>query len=200
MYRSVLVISLVLAMPASAVAQTKAVPQQAAGDPAAAAELGERVAGRDRIRVRTPEGWMVLRQPLVHGAGIDYVAANGGGPGQLAWGEFSDVQVRKGAALTGALVGASVFALGGALVGVTGTEPCSGGFLEFDFHCGYGATEIVLLTFGGAAVGALVGAAIGAAFSKWSTVYRAEASPRIEPVVTANPAARQLAVALHLRI
>jgi hypothetical protein len=187
-----------LAVPASALAQAQAAAPQPVADARAAAALSERVEGKKKIRVRTARSWVMLERPVVDTLGIAYLAADGGS-NQLLWGQFTDVQVRKSIAPTGAAVGAILFGLGGLAVGVAASRPCSGGFATVEL-CGLSPGHVVALTLGGAMGGALLGLLFTAPFSKWSTVYRSEPALLARPVVTMNPVTRRVTAAVQLRI
>lgn len=188
-----------LAVPAHAKAQTRSAAPRPTVDSKAVAKLSDRIDGKKKVRVHTAGGWVVLERPVVDTLGIAYSAANGGGLDRLLWGQFTDVQVRKSVAPTGALVGAVLFGLSGLAVGAAASHPCSGGFLEFEL-CGASTGDVVALTLGGAVGGALLGLIVTAPFSKWSTVYQSERQPLANPVLTVNPVTRGVTAAVHLRI
>lgn len=180
-----LMISALLGLPSGLEAQTRADTLPARPDSVTRAEIGARVAGQEKIRVRTVTGQLELLGAAVSPMGIDYAAERSGEstPGRVPWEAVWEVQVRKSAWLKGATLGGGIMGTLGLLGGLSATQEC-GGFLPI--WCGLDAGDVVALAMVSAASGAAIGALIGAPLKKWHTVYSAEPGVRAAPQVAAR--------------
>ncbi|MGH2525069.1 MAG: hypothetical protein ACRDH2_21375, partial [Anaerolineales bacterium] len=128
------------------------------------------LASQDSVRVRGSLGEFVVRRPTLTMDSLVGATDSLGTPGpHLSLGDISSIQIRGGAAGTGALVGAGVGFAGGLAAGLALTASlCSG-----DGGCSNEGGGVAVIALGSTTAGALIGALIGAPLKKWHTVYRA---------------------------
>jgi hypothetical protein len=167
--RLVLFLATALVAPKVATAQVPFMHNALELDSLAFTKLQARVTSRDSVRVRGVFGTFVIRRPMLASDSLLPATDNSGTPGpRVGLRDVASIQVRGGAAGTGALVGAGVGFAGGlaAGLGLAATFCSDGG-------CSNEGGGIAVITLGSTAAGALIGALIGAPFKKWHTIYRA---------------------------
>jgi hypothetical protein len=125
--------------------------------------LRDRIDYAARLRFKTPWGTSVLADPRLLASGLGYDSLTS--PGSHLRAPAFELQVRGRATGRGAVVGAGIAGLLGALLGTQLAGLCM---------CSRPPQIETALVVGvlGAAGGAVVGAIVGSQFTSWRTIYR----------------------------
>lgn len=152
-------------------------------------EIAEIISGKKKIRLVTPLGELICRDPILLTAGIGCRKdGSDGATGEatVPWDDILAVKVRRSGVGLGVLSGF----LAGAGLGFWGTR----GIVDEADGGDYFRPMAIL---GG--MGALAGGLIGALASSWKTVYTAQTGPAPLPTVSLAPARRGgMAISLSL--
>lgn len=181
-----------LTLPAAAAAQRRDESPPAMLDSVQLYELADRLQQDDRIRVRTRDDRLEVRDlTLTPGALLYRRGPDDSGPGAIPWSQVAQIQVRKSAVLQGGMAGAAILGMTGLAGGLAVGCP------EGSYVCFQGS-DVALLTAGGAVAGFFIGALVAAPFGKWTTVYRSEkVEPRPGLTIVPQTGAGSLAVGLR---
>ncbi len=163
---------LLLSLASTATAQLETAPDTLESGTPEFEELKQRVNGEDRIRVRTEWGRVELTAPELAQGGLNFGRARfedrpprgtGGFRRPLSFSQFSQVEVRVGTPLAGALVGAGA----GLLITTGAYGMCGDG-------CDTGSGSKVGVYLAMTAVTTLIGAMMGRGGWGWKTVYSSQ--------------------------
>jgi hypothetical protein len=152
-------------------------------------EIAAKLKGKKRVRVLTAGGKIILHQPTILPEGISFNTETGGSgsSGTISWDEVLKLQVRRNGAGKGALIGGSIGAGLGLLLGLASMRECSG---WMDFFCDADFGDVMLFTAISGAAGALQGALVGALTGRWGTIYSHPGGIKNLPLVSIMPAPR----------
>ena len=135
--------------------------------------LSDQVNDQKRARVVAKSNRMEIYDPIIHSWGVEFSRPYSDSErDSLLWDDVDKLQVTKGSAKTGALVGASILGAAGLVAGIAASDPCSGGF---DLSpCWVETGGVLALTGVGLALGALLGSGVGSLIDSWKTVYEGD--------------------------
>ena len=169
----------ILSPRASAAQDSSLTDQFQVPDSARLVRLNEQLAHRDRVRILTSTGDLIVTGPSANARGLDHRAmttrrgfsiqdvAPEDRARRLGWDRIQSIEVRGNRAAEGALGGAVVGLFAGLAAAVH--EPCQQGFIGFgDQNCLGKKLALVLVP---PIVGAAAGAIIGNSLDPWRRIY-----------------------------